>query len=161
MKMGFKPKLAITVLIFCLLFASPVRADSPAVGEISGELVCQCGCNMILDSCNHSECGSRDAITASIEQQIAQGLPKGQIIQSFVDIYGEAVLSSPPKRGFNLTAWILPFGALLIGGVVVYTALRVWVRQGKRPSEVEVEAGETNEEYRRRLEKELSEFTEE
>jgi hypothetical protein len=55
----------------------------------------------------------------------------------------------------------LPFGALLIGGVIVYTALRVWVRQGKRPSEVEVEAEETTEEYRRRLEKELSEFTEE
>jgi cytochrome c-type biogenesis protein CcmH len=161
MKMGFKIKLAITILLFSLLFASPVKADSHTVSEISGELVCQCGCTLILNSCNHSECGSMEAMTASIEQQIAQGRSKGQIIQSFVDIYGEAVLSSPPKRGFNLTAWILPFGALLIGGVIVYTALRVWVRQGKRPSEVEVEAEETTEEYRRRLEKELSEFTEE
>ncbi len=158
--MSLKVKFAIIFLFLSLLPVSPVRADSLTVGDISKELVCQCGCNMVLSNCTMMDCGGMEAMTASIEQQIAQGRSKDEIIQSFVGQYGEQVLSSPPKRGFNLTAWVLPFGALLIGGIIIYAALRAWVRRGKHPHEVRVEAEEANEEYRRRLEKELKEFKE-
>jgi len=160
MRLKAKFALTLTFLFISLLFASPVKADSPTVGDVSKELVCQCGCNMVLSNCNHVGCASVEAMTASIEQQIVQGGTKDQIIQFFVELYGEQVLSSPTKRGFNLTAWVLPFGALLIGGIIVYIALRAWVRQGRRPQGVEVEAEEGNEEYQHRLEKELKEFTE-
>lgn len=158
MKMRLKAGLAMIFLFLGLLFASPVGAESPTVSGIAKELLCQCGCTMVLSNC---ECEYQEVMIAGIEQQIAQGRSKGQIIDSFVAQYGEQVLLSPTKKGFNLMAWILPFVALLAGGIAIYIALRAWVRRGKHLLGVEAEAEETDEEYRRRLEKELEEFTEE
>ncbi len=153
-------KLGITLLLF-LLFVSPVRADSTTVSDISKQLICQCGCTFVLNSCTHAECSVGVPMTALIKQKIAQGQSEEQIIQFFVAQYGEQVLASPPKRGFNLTAWILPFAAILAGGGVIYIALKKWVRRGRQSqtrATVEPEAGD--EEYQRQLEKELDEFSE-
>jgi cytochrome c-type biogenesis protein CcmH len=158
--MSLRQVVVIGALLLGLLFALPVRAQSP-VDEISEELICQCGCNLLLSDCDHAVCRSRDEMTALISQKLAQGQSKSEIIQSFVDQYGEQVLAVPTKRGFNLVAWILPFGALMAGGGVVYTLLRAWVRQGKRRLVSDMaEVGEEDEEYGRRLEKELEEFIE-
>ncbi len=153
-------KLGIFFILF-FLFASPVMAESATVSGIAKQLICQCGCTLVLANCTHSECMSRDTMTTLIEQKLAQGQSEEQIIQSFVDQYGEQVLASPPKRGFNLTAWILPFAAILGGGGIIYMALKKWVWQGRQsatPAEAEVEEGD--EEYQSRLKKELEEFTE-
>lgn len=148
------------VFLLFLLLASPVMADSPTVGDISDQLICQCGCNMVLSNCTHAECMSREAMTTLIEQKLAQGQSEEEIIQSFVAQYGEQVLASPPKRGFNLVAWILPFAAILGGGGVIYIALKKWVWQGRQsPTMATTETDEKDEEYQRRLDKELKEFT--
>ncbi len=157
--MGLK-KLVIIILLV-LISTSPVRADSITVGDISKQLICQCGCTMVLSNCSHAECASQEAMTALIEQKLAQGQSEEQIIQSFVAQYGEEVLASPPKRGFNLVAWVLPFVAILGGGGVIYIALKAWVKRGKEyPTNAVAKAEEGDEEYQRRLEKELGEFTE-
>ncbi len=148
------------IFLFFLLFASPVRAESATVSDISDQLICQCGCTLVLANCTHSECMSRDTMTTLIEQKLSQGQSEAQIIQSFVEQYGEQVLASPPKRGFNLTAWILPFAAILGGGGIIYMAVRKWVWQGRQSATTaEVEVEESDEEYRRQLEEELEEFT--
>ncbi len=158
--MGLKKKLSITLLIALFSF-SPARADSTTVGDISKELVCQCGCTMVLSNCTHTECASREAMTALIEQKLAQGQSEGQIIQFFVTQYGEQVLASPPKRGFNLVAWVLPFVAILGGGGIIYFTLKKWVKRGKSHQTGAVtKAEQEDEEYWYRLEKELEEFTE-
>ncbi len=158
--MGLKKKIGI-ILLLALLSASPVRADSATVSNISDQLICQCGCTLILSNCSHAECMSREAMTALIEQNLAQGQSEEQIIQSFVAQYGEQVLASPPKRGFNLVAWLLPFGAILAGGGIIYIAIKKWMWQG-RHSQIGAmaEAEEGDEEYQRQLEDELEEFTE-
>ncbi|MFH1003288.1 MAG: cytochrome c-type biogenesis protein CcmH, partial [Chloroflexota bacterium] len=90
-----------------------------------------------------------------------QGKTGPEITALMVARYGEQVLSAPPKRGFNLTAWILPFVAILLGGVVVYSALVAWVRRGQRQRASELVVAETTDEkYQHRLEDELSHFTE-
>ena len=146
-------------LSLIVLAASPVAARAATVGDVAEGLVCQCGCTMILSSCSHLECGSRDAMTTLIGQKLDQGETPAQITGYFVAQYGEQVLSSPPKRGFNLTAWVLPFAVMLIGGVVIYIALKKWVRQGGR-SPTSAVAEEEDKEYQHQLEKELEEFTE-
>ncbi len=153
-------RLGIALLIF-LLFASPARADSATVSDISKQLVCQCGCTMVLSNCSHTECASREAMTTLIEQKLDQSQSEEQIIQSFVPQYGEQVLAAPIKRGFNLTAWVAPFATLLLGGGVIYIALRAWVRRGRySQTGVISETEERDGEYWHRLEKELKEFTE-
>ena len=145
-------------LLFVLLYVSPVRADSAMVADISKQLVCQCGCNMVLLNCSHAECSSRESMTALIVQQIEQGQSEEQIIQLFVTQYGEQVLTEPPKRGFNLMAWITPFAAILAGGGVIYVALKKWVRRGGQ-IKIAVDDEEGDEEYRYRLDQELAEFS--
>ncbi len=152
-------RLGIAFLII-LLFASPARVNAATVSDISQQLICQCGCTLVLANCTHGECMSRDTMTTLIEQKLAQGQSEEQIIQSFVAQYGEQVLASPPKKGFNLVAWVLPFVAILAGGGVIYLALKKWVWRGKQaPTIANGEAEEGDEEYRRRLEQELEEFT--
>ena len=145
------------VLSAILLFASPVMADSPTVSSISGELVCQCGCGRVLNS---HVCDTQEAMVTLIEQKLAQGQSEEEIIQFFVAQYGEQVLASPSKQGFNLMVWITPFAALLFGGGVIYIVLKKWVKRGKiQQTNATTEAEEGDEEYQRQLEKELEEFT--
>jgi cytochrome c-type biogenesis protein CcmH len=64
-----------------------------------------------------------------IRQKLAQGQSSAEIIQYFVDISGEEILAAPPKRGFALTAWLLPAFVLLNGaGLIMVLTLR-WARR--------------------------------
>ena len=85
---------------------------------------------------------------------------KEEIIQLFVDQYGEQVLSVPPKKGFSLTAWVTPLAAFLFGGTVVYITLKRWVRRSTiRQAGAVASLEEGDEHYQRQLDKELEEFT--
>ncbi len=159
--MGLKKLFITLVLSLVLLPAMPALADSTTVGDISKELICQCGCGTVLADCSHAECSSRETMAAQIEQKLAQGQSQEQILELFVAQYGEQVLAALPKRGFNLIAWVMPFTALLFGGGIIYTALRAWVRRGKnRQTNAATKTEEGDEQYRHQLEKELEEFTE-
>ena len=138
---------------------TPVLAATPTVSGISDQLICQCGCMSVLSNCLHKECHSRETITTMITQQIDRGQSEEQIIQLLVTQYGEQVLASPPKKGFNLMAWLLPFAAIIAGGGVIWVALRTWVRRGARvPADVSTAASASDTEYESRLENELKHF---
>src|SRR5204862_7872378 len=74
----------------------------------------------------------------TLDEKVANGDPDENILQSFVQEFGTAVLSEPPKTGFTLIAWILPSCYLLLGtGLVVFVSSR-W---RKRPAHVASVAG--------------------
>ena len=150
------------VLIIGVLLATPASAaSSVSVSSIGEKLVCLCGCNQTIAACPDDPCSFADPARATIAQKLAQGLSEPQIIQSFVAQYGEKVLVTPPKSGFNLVAWILPFAVLMAGGFVVYLSLKRWVWQGKvQEVNTETEAEEDDEQYRLRMERELKNFSE-
>lgn len=159
--MGLMKKLSTVCLIFVLFSASPVEAASATAGDIARQLICQCGCTLVLSNCTHAECAARETMFSLIDQKLSEGQSEEQIIQYFVTLNGEQVLATPTKRGFNLTAWLTPFAAILAGGGIIYAALRRWVKRGRHyPSGATAETGETGEEYRQRLERELEEFSE-
>lgn len=64
-----------------------------------------------------------------VREQVQQGKSREEIQAYFVSRYGEYVLLSPPKRGFNLLVWGLPFLAIAVGGGVVYLVARRWTEQ--------------------------------
>lgn len=153
-------RLILTILFVVMFSLSAGIARAQTVTDISKQLICQCGCTSVLDNCTHAECGVREQMLALIKDKQAQGQSPDEIIQFFVARYGEKVLASPPKRGFNLTAWILPFAAILVGAGVVYVLIRRWVRLGRvSPSVTKVEIGEADKPYEQRLEEELKQFT--
>lgn len=137
------------------LIARPVSAGTP-VRDVTAELMCTCGCTMIVSTC---DCELAAQMTKLVADQINEGKSKDQILQYLVDKYGEKVLAAPTKEGFNLTAWTLPFLALGGGAGVVGLAITKLVqrRDAGSASEGEVEALSAGE-YGLRLERELQEF---
>jgi cytochrome c-type biogenesis protein CcmH/NrfF len=55
--------------------------------------------------------------------EVQQGAKPEQIVQAFVDRYGETVLMAPVARGFNLAAYLVP--GLTIAGLGL--ALIAWL----------------------------------
>ncbi len=115
-------KMAFLALLAGLLV--PVPAD--AQKDISREykqacerLVCQCGCNEQLSVCAMQNCSSATPMRAEIRRRLQNGESVDQIVESFVARMGPQVLSAPTMKGFDITAWIMPFAFLCLGAVVV------------------------------------------
>ena len=45
---------------------------------------------------------------ALVREKLAEGWSREQILDLFVESYGEDVLASPPRSGFNLLVWVVP-----------------------------------------------------
>lgn len=61
-----------------------------------------------------------------VRELVEQGKSRQEILDYFVSRYGEFVLLSPPKRGFNLLVWGLPFVGLAAGVYGVFLAAKRW-----------------------------------
>ncbi len=128
--MRLKGKIGI-ILVTGLLFLIPARAYAAAVNDVSRELICQCGCTLVLANCSCEIPDGAAVMTASIEQQLAQGQSEKQIIQSFVAQYGSQVLVSPPNRGPSGATWSLILLALLGVGGAIYITRKKKVRRSR------------------------------
>jgi cytochrome c-type biogenesis protein CcmH len=49
-----------------------------------------------------------------VREQLQQGKTPAQVLDYFTQRYGEWILLAPPKHGFNLVIWVLPFVLLPI-----------------------------------------------
>ena len=91
-----------------------------------------------------------------IRVRIAAGDSAAQIKAQLVDQFGPAVLAEPPKRGFDLLAWLLPLAALGLGIVVVGALAWTWSR--RRDSDVEAPDAELDPDLERRVDEELARY---
>jgi len=94
-----------------------------------------------------------DVERADAERMLASGMTADQVLAAFAADYGEHVLAAPTKEGFNLTAWVLPFVVLGVGGLVVAFALRSW--RPRRPDQGEEELPRADPRYLAEVEREL------
>jgi cytochrome c-type biogenesis protein CcmH len=157
--------LAAGAVLLCLA-AGPTAAQESlgdpgdlyqAQRDVAGKLICQCGCQMVLRDCTHENCPSRPGMLAEIDRRLRAGEDEQTILDAFVAEYGLKVLAAPPTRGFNLTVWMAPFAALLVGGIVVFVFVKRWLRTA--PAEAETFAPtEEDEKYLRQAEKELASY---
>ncbi len=83
---------------------------------------------------------------ALVREKLAEGWSREQILDLFVESYGEDVLASPPKSGFNLLVWVVPpvgvLGALILLASVVVAMRRTGVSNREvmvQPSDGELE----------------------
>lgn len=151
-------KLIALSLIFILII-SPLSAWALSVNDVAGDLICNCGCGKLLNVC---EMKNAKEMKKLIQKKIDASWSKERIIKYFVRMYGEKILAAPTKRGFNLTAWITPFLAIAIGGLVISLIIIQWVRgrrkiTGENEPESKIEE-EVKSEYEEKLEKELKDF---
>lgn len=127
---------ALGIALFAVLalgFALPRTAsadDSLATKQIEVErqLGCPICTNLPLNVCDNQLCQEMRGV---IRQKLQQGETPDQVVAYFVSRYGDAVLLAPPRQGFSLAAWYLPFLALLGGAAIFLAFLRRSLRRRK------------------------------
>ena len=71
--------------------------------------------------------------------QLASGKSPEEVKAYFVAKYGEWILLEPKAAGFNLLAYLLPLGMVLVGGFVIWRSVRKWTAaagpEGELPAE--------------------------
>ena len=97
--------------------------------------MCACSCNQVLLECNHVGCPLSDGMRRELASNIDRGDSDDLVLQDFVQKYGPTVLLAPPNTGFNRTAWIMPYLALVLGLGAVVLVVRSWKNRPLRPSE--------------------------
>ncbi|MGZ8686945.1 MAG: cytochrome c-type biogenesis protein [Gaiellaceae bacterium] len=145
-------KLVAIAVALLLAATSAAHADSrPNPADLEAEIVCPT-CKTTLDQ-SSSPIAVR--MKAFIRERIAAGDTAAEIKSQLVDQFGPAVLAEPPKRGFDLLAWLLPIGALAVGAVAVGALAWSWSR---RQESTESAPTVLDPELERRVDAELARF---
>ena|SRR5919198_1446404 len=142
------------LVVAVLALAAPAAASErhPTQGELESELICPT-CHTTLDQ---SDSAIAVQMKEFIRARIAAGDTKSQIKDKLVGLFGKRVLAEPPKSGFDLLAWVLPIGGILVAAAALAFGARQWSRARAAPS------GEApaslDPELERRLDEELARF---
>jgi cytochrome c-type biogenesis protein CcmH len=90
------------------------------------QIRCQCGCTLDVYTCRTTDfsCQVSPAMHRDVIALVEGGYSAPEIIDAFVDTYGERVLMAPKKEGFNWAGYIVPFAALGGGAVAVAAVLK-------------------------------------
>lgn len=132
--------------------------DSATYKKINSSLSCQCGCGLLVSVCTMDGCMC-EGVREQVGQMLDTGKSEKEITRAMVNIYGEQILAAPPKSGFNLSAYVLPFAFLLLGGVVLYGIISRWMPglQGETTANMKLSTGKEDQDikHRDRIENEL------
>lgn len=109
--------------------AKPGAAKSMSDDErdtLEREIRCQCGCTLDVYICRTTDfsCQVSPAMHRDIISLVEGGYDAKEIIDAFVDMYGERALMAPTKKGFNLAGYLVPFAALGVGAIALTAVLR-------------------------------------
>jgi cytochrome c-type biogenesis protein CcmH len=140
--------LSLVVALLALESARAAAVDEAQVAAIASQLRCVVCQNLsVADSPSETAKQMRELI----RERLAQGESPRQVVDYFVERYGEWVLLAPDpgRRPFNLVVWVVPFVALLGAATGVGLAARRWAR---RAPEVPAETPNAEERERVRLE---------
>jgi cytochrome c-type biogenesis protein CcmH len=120
--------LASLALAVVAVAASPAWAAEPraSLTDIEDEVMCPiCGTPLSLAAAPQAE---RER--AFIRRLIGRGQTKDEIKDALVREYGEEVLATPDSGGFDLAAWLVPAGGLLLAAIALVIGVRQWRRRG-------------------------------
>lgn len=152
-------------LAFGLLAAATVYAQEPQptpsddqVNAIARQLYCPVCENTPLDVCPTTACAQwRDLI----RQKLEAGWGEQQIKDYFVTQYGARVLGSPPAKGINWLAYVVPPVIILAGIYVLFRAFSSWRRAAPSLDSQAIPSGSpavqdtVKDEYIKRMEDEI------
>lgn len=145
---GLRRALALGVALLALAaLLVPGAALALTVNDVAREVRCPT-CNTPLDTSNAPVAQDmKDYIRARIEE----GWGKQRIIDGLVKEFGRDVLTTPPKSGFDLVAWLVPALAVAAGLALLPFVARSWARRrGPAPAAPELTPEDSS-----RLEEEL------
>jgi len=106
---------------------APARPVSEAeVHEIAGGLRCVV-CQNLSVADSPSEMARQ--MRAIVRERLEAGESPAQVVQYFVDRYGDWILLSPRRSGFTLLVWLAPLVAVALGFAIVGVLVWKWTRR--------------------------------
>lgn len=107
--------------------ATPV-VDTEARDALEHQIRCQCSCTLDIYTCRTTDfsCQVSPSMHRDVMSLVEGGYSADEIVNAFVDTYGQKVLMAPKREGFNLAGYAMPFAALGTGAVVVAALIRRW-----------------------------------
>jgi cytochrome c-type biogenesis protein CcmH len=105
--------------------------NDQAVHEVAAQLRCVV-CQNLSVADSPSEMANQ--MRSIVRERLAAGESPEQVVQYFVERYGEWILLAPPRRGFTLLVWLFPVVAVGGGLVVAGLLLRRWTRRSTGPA---------------------------
>lgn len=143
---------ALLVLLLLPLVARaappPGAVDEETVHRIAAQLRCVV-CQNLSVADSPSEMANQ--MRGIIRERLQAGDTPEQVIQYFVDKYGEWILLTPRPRGFNLLVWVLPFAGIGLGLVLILLLARRWSRRAAAESLPDAIDPATRERIRREM----------
>ncbi len=144
------------VLVLLLLptaaWGAPAASVSEeTVREIAAQLRCVV-CQNLSVADSPSEMASQ--MRQIIRERLATGQSPDQVIAYFVEKYGEWILLSPRREGFNLLVWIVPFAGLGGGLIAIAILASRWSRRRRST----LPAGPVDPAMRERISRELADL---
>ena len=122
-------------LVPTLLLIGALAAVGPlGAAPVSEETVHAIGAQLRCVVCQSLSVADSPSETANqmrgiIRERLAAGDSPEQVKAYFVEKYGLWILLAPPRQGFNLLVWVVPFVALGAGLVLVLLLVRRWSRR--------------------------------
>jgi cytochrome c-type biogenesis protein CcmH len=108
-----------------------VAVSEDTVHDVAAQLRCVvCQSLSVADSPSEIAHQMKDII----RERLAAGETPEQVRAYFVEKYGTWILLAPPRQGFNLLVWVVPFVAIALGLVLVFVLLRRWSRRPATPA---------------------------
>ena len=110
------------------------RDDAEIVKAIEHKIKCTCGCSLDVFTCRTTDfaCATSPAMHRVVMARLDSSMTADQVVAAFEAQYGQSVLMQPPRRGFNWTAYIMPFVGLGFGLALVFALMRRWVKTARR-----------------------------
>ena len=101
------------------------------------QIRCQCGCTLDVYICRTTDfsCQVSPAMHRDIISLVEGGYSAKEILDAFVNTYGESALMAPKREGFNLAGYIVPFAVLAMGSVALTVFLRRMQNRAVQPRE--------------------------
>jgi cytochrome c-type biogenesis protein CcmH len=148
----------LTALALALVPAARASEQHPTLNELENEIMCPV-CTVPLAE---SDSPAAKRMEAVMRTQIARGWTKSQIKAYWVRQFGESILASPSKHGFDLIAWVLPLAGILAAAGLLGAAAWRWTRDRREPEPLPSTSmngrGRLDPELERRLDEELARF---
>ncbi len=101
----------------------------PAMGVTSQEIFREARCPTCNTPLDVSSSPAAEAIKDFIRTRVAKGQSKEQILGALEAEFGREVLATPPKKGFDLVAWLVPIILVVAGLCVIPFVTRAWARK--------------------------------
>ncbi|MFP5228529.1 MAG: cytochrome c-type biogenesis protein CcmH [Acidobacteriota bacterium] len=120
-------RFAVLPIVIVLGVVTMGTADTQArFTSLGNKLMCMCGCNQVLLQCDHIGCPSAGREMTELRAAIGRGETQDQIFRAFANEYGATVLAAPWLTKFNILAWVVPPGMLILGLVGTFFLVRKW-----------------------------------